>query len=101
MIKFLITPARFAEACGIIEYLNASAGDRETVFFIAPRFVLNEAGEYVVKVTYDDDGDIKEFTNLKEAQKRMALIPPQRLEKLVKEFREAAKSIVNPPNGTG
>lgn len=99
MIKFLITPERFAEACNVIEYLNASAKVRDTIVRIAPRFITNAEGEYLVTVNLDDDGDITSFDGLEEAFENMAAITPKRLEKLIVEFSEAAKGIVNPPNG--
>ncbi len=101
MIKFLITPDRFAEACNVIEYLNASAKIRDTIIRIAPRFVVDTNGDYIVKVTLDDDGDIERYDGLEEAFGKMAAITPKRLEKLVDEFSEAARAIVNPPKGTG
>jgi hypothetical protein len=101
VIKFKVTPARFAEACNVIEYQNASAKSRETIIRIAPRFVVDKDGEYIVKVTLDEDGDIEKFDGLDEAFMKMAAITPKRLEKLVDEFCEAAKGIVNPPSGTG
>ena len=101
MIKFKITSARFAEACNVIEYLNASAKVRDTVIRIAPRFIVGANDEYIVKVTLDEDGDIASFDGLNEAFAQMASITPKRLEKLIDEFSEAARSIVNPPNGGG
>ena len=99
MIKFLITPERFAEACNVIEYLNASAKVRDTIVRIAPRFIVNADSEYLVKVNLDDDGDIASFEGYDEAFTKMAAITPKRLERLIVEFSEAARAIVNPPNG--
>jgi hypothetical protein len=101
VIKFLITPERFAEACNVIEYLNASAKNRDTIVRIAPRFILGDDGEYIVKVTHDEDGDIEAFDGTDEAFMKLAAITPKRLEKLVGEFSEAARAIVNPPNERG
>ena len=103
MIKFKITPVRFAEACNILEYLTATsdAPNRQTLIRIAPRFILNGDGEYLVKVILDEDGDIKEFENMNEAFLKMSGVTPKRLEKLINEFTEAAKAIVNPQNGEG
>lgn len=101
MIKFKITPARFAEACSILDYLGASAGNIENNIRIAPRFVVNTEGEYIVKVTLDDDGDISALENVGDALMEMAKVTPKRLEKLSKELTEAAKAIVNPPNEGG
>lgn len=101
MIKFRITPSRFAEACSILEYLAVMGGSRDTIINIAPRFILDQDGEYVVGVQYDADGDISGFENTKAALLAMASITPKRLEKLSDEFREAAKTIVDPPKGGG
>lgn len=100
MIKFKVTPDRFAEACNVIEYLNASAKNKDTIIRIAPRFIV-EKDEYIVKVTHDEDGDIENYEGLDEALLKMLAITPKRLEKLIDEFSEAAKGIVNPPSGTG
>jgi hypothetical protein len=99
VIKFKITPERFAEACNVIEYINATAKIKETIIRIAPRFILGEDSEYIVKVNVDEDGDIRGFEGAQEAFLKMAAITPKRLEKLVNEFSEAAKGIVNPTNG--
>ena len=96
MVKFKITPERFAEACNIIEYLNTQNRIQETIIRIAPRFVLGVDGEYIVKVNYDEDGDIESLDNLQAAYAIMASINPKRLEKLIDEFAEAARAIVNP-----
>jgi hypothetical protein len=101
VIKFKVTPDRFAEACNVIEYLNASAKIKETAVRILPRFVLGDDGEYVMQVKLDADGDIESFEGHNEAFAKMAAITPKRLEKLIDELCEAAKGIVNPPNGTG
>jgi hypothetical protein len=101
VIKFLVTPERFAEACNVIEYLNASAKIKETAVRILPRFVVDEQDEYIVKVTLDADGDIAQFDGLDAAFLKMASITPKRLEKLIDQLCEAAKGIVNPPSGTG
>jgi len=98
MVKFKITPERFAEACNIIEYLNAQNKVKETILRIAPRFVLNGDGDYIVAVQYDEDGDITGFEGMDKAFAVMAGVTPKRLEKLVDEFAEAARNIVNPPN---
>lgn len=99
MIKFKITPTRFAEACNIIEYLNTLAGNMQTITRIAPRFIQNEAGEYIVKVNLDAEGDIESLENVGEATQKMLGASPKRLEKLRMEFMEAAKAIVDPPSG--
>lgn len=101
MIKFRITPSRFAEACNVLEYLNASAKVRDTIIRIAPRFIVNDEGNYLVTVHIDEDGDITSFDGLDAAVMKMAAITPKRLEKLIEEFSEATRAIVNPPNGGG
>jgi hypothetical protein len=101
VIKFKVTSDRFAEACNVIEYINASAKIVDTAVRILPRFVLDDEGQYIVKVTLDEDGDIQSFEGMDAAFAKLAAITPRRLEKLIKELSEAAKAIVNPPNGTG
>ena len=85
----------------MIEYLNASARVRDTIVRIAPRFVVDADGNYIVKVNLDDDGDIMSFDGYDKAFVQMAAITPKRLEKLVHEFSEAAKNIVNPTKEGG
>jgi hypothetical protein len=101
VIKFKITPDRFAEACNVIEYLNASARVRDTIVRIAPRFIVDDAGEYIVKVNLDEEGDIASFEGYEPAFLKMAAITPRRLEKLVGEFSEAARAIISPPKEGG
>ncbi len=101
MIKFKITPERFAEACNVIEYLNVSAKVKETVIRVAPRFILDDEGKYIMQVNLDEDGDITGYENADAAFLKMAGITPKRLERLVDEFAEAAKAIVNPPKEGG
>ena len=97
-IKFKITPERIAEACNITEYLLLSAGSKEAALRVAPRFGLNDNGEYIVKVNIDDDGDIQSFDELRAAFGKLASVTPKRMEKLAAEFTEAVKQIVNPQN---
>lgn len=97
-VKFKITPSRVAEVCNIAEYLLLDGGSKDTAIRVANRFVVNKDGEYIVKVVYDDDGDIKEFQGMAEAFQVMASVTPQRMEKLAKEMTEAVKNIVNPPS---
>lgn len=101
MLKFKITPERFSEACGIIEYIGVSNGNKEMAIRVAPRFLLDDKGEYVVQVKLDDDGDIASLDGGTEALLQMSVVTPKRLERLSNELVEAAKAIVNPPNGTG
>lgn len=101
MIKIKITSTRFAEAANILDYLSIIGGNRDTALRLIPRFILDKDGEYVVKVKCDEDGDIQEFENLREATMQMTAITPKRSERLVDEMLEAAKSIVNPPKEGG
>ncbi len=98
MIKFRITPDRMAESCSIMDYLLVQSGNAEVIVRIAPRFIVNDAGEYVVKIVTDNDGDITELQNIQDAFAKMTGVTPKRLEKLIPEFMEAVKNIVNPPN---
>ena len=100
-IKFKISGARIAEACSVAEYLVLASGNKELVIRIAPRFVVDEAGEYVVKVNIDEDGDITSFDQMDKAFTLMSKVTPKRLEKLTGEFAEAVKQIVNPQSGAG
>jgi hypothetical protein len=98
VIKFKVTPDRFAEACNVIEYINASAKNKDTGVRILPRFIVDAEDNYIVKVRLDPDGDIEGFDGLDDAFMKMAAITPKRLEKLVDELCEAARAIVNPPS---
>lgn len=98
-IKFKITGARVAEACNIAEYLLINSGNKETIIRIAPRFIVDDNGEYIVKVKLDNEGDIEGFEGVSEAFTKMAMVTPKRLDKLVKDFQEGANQIVNPPSG--
>jgi hypothetical protein len=101
VIKFKITAERFAEACNVIEYLNASASIKETAVRILPRFIVDGDEQYIVKVTLDEDGDIASLDGYQEAFSQLAAITPKRLERLIKELSEAARAIVNPPKEGG
>lgn len=97
-IKFKITGSRIAEACSVAEYLLLSGGNTEIVARLAPRFVIDEAGEYIVKVVTDEDGDISSFEGVDVAFMQMSKVTPKRLDALSKEFVEAVKNIINPQN---
>lgn len=99
MVKFKITPERFSEACSILQYLGTINKNASVITAIAPRFIVNEQDEYIVEVTLDEDGDIEALENMDQALALLANVTPKRLEKLIDEFSEAAKSIVNPTNG--
>lgn len=101
MIKFKISADRFAEACTTLEYINVQGGNKKAALSCLPRFLLDETGEYVVKVELDEDGDPK-FEGADAALiKIVSTINPKRLERLENELCEAARAVVNPPNGTG
>jgi hypothetical protein len=98
---FKVTTERVIEACGYVEIINLIAKDRQTIFRIAPRFVVDEKGEYSIKVEYNDNGLIDKFIGYADTVLSMAQVPPTRLEKLADELCEASKNVVNPPNGRG
>lgn len=83
------------------EYLAALAGDSAAVIKVLPRFVVDEKGEYIIGVVMDEDGDITEYVNVEAAVRKVFNITPKRLDKLKKEFQEAAKQIVNPTSEGG
>ena len=95
MVKFKITPERFAEACSILQYLSVISKNEGVVISVAPRFIVDDKDEYIVKVNLDEDGDIESLENMDKALEKLSLVTPKRLEKLVQEFSEAANSIVN------
>jgi hypothetical protein len=101
VIKFKITPDRVAVACGYIEWMNLTMKDRNTVLRVAPRFAVNKDGEYEMQIEYDEDGDLKQFTGYEDTLLAMAQVTPKRLEKLIDEFSEAARNVVNPQKGEG
>ena len=96
MVKLKITGTRIAEVCTIAEYLLLSSGNKAVVIRVAPRFVLNDEGEYIVKPIYTDDLDIDSFENHQEAFSKLLTISVKRMDKLAIEFQEAIKQIVNP-----
>lgn len=97
-MKFKITPERLSEACGYVELLNLLAKDRATAFRVAPRFAVEESGEYSMKMEYDD-GEITKFIGYDDTLKSIAQVTPKRLEGLIDELYEAAKNVVNPTRG--
>jgi hypothetical protein len=101
MVKFKITPTRFAEACNVYEYLACLNGDSGTVVKIMPRFVVDADDNYIIGVSHDEEGDIAEYTNVEPAVKAVFSITPKRLDKLKKEFSAAAREIVNPTSAGG
>lgn len=101
MLKFKISSERLAEACNTIEYLNIMAGLKDTAMRTIHLFLLDEKGEYVVKIVLDEDGDVAEKQNTAKAITMLTALTPKRLEKLTTELMEAAKAVVNPPNTGG
>lgn len=84
-----------------MDFILMQAGNVETIVRVAPRFIINESGAYIVEVELDEDGDIKELRNITDAFVKFAAVTPKRLEKLVEQFMEASKTIVSPTNGAG
>lgn len=101
MVRFKITTERLLEACNIWDYVGMSSGNLETCIRIAPRFVTDEAGEYICKVRHDEEGDISGFDDHAVALVECGKITPKRMIKLAKEMEAAAKAVVNPPSGGG
>lgn len=101
MIKFKITPERFAEVCTVLEYMNVLSKNRAVIMNVAPRFVIDDNEQYIMRANLDGDGDITGYENREQAVTKMVAITPKRLEKLYDEFCEAAKGIVNPTSGAG
>lgn len=101
MVKFKISAERFQEVCTVPEYIGVLMGGVGSQMAALPKMLLDDNGNYIVKVIVDEDGDIKEYQNLSDANKRMddANISITRLAKLGKELTEAARNIVNPPKG--
>lgn len=101
MIKLKITPERIEESLSILELIGVVGKNYATIVRVAPRFVLGEDGNYIVKVLHDDDGDITGYEGFAEALGRISQIPAKRMKKIAEEFAEAAANIVNPTNGGG
>lgn len=101
MIKIKITPARFAEATSILDYLAITGGNRDAALRLLPRFIVGDDNEYIIKVVYDEDGDIERFENFETAALKLTAITPKRSERLIIEVLEAARTIVNPPKDVG
>ena len=100
-LKFKVTPERVSEACGYIELMNLSTGDRSTAYRVAPRFALEPDGEYSMRVEYNADGDIEKFVGYEDTLVSISQVTPKRLETLIAELCEAARNVVNPPKGKG
>lgn len=101
-VKIKISSDRFEKACNIYEYLAILSGDKNTSIKVLPRFVYDEnAGDYIMGITHDEDGDIQEYTNTEAAVKSLFGVTPKRIEKIAKELQEAAKQIVNPTSEGG
>ena len=96
VVKFKITPERFSTACSILQYMSVMARNESVIISVAPRFIVDENDEYIVKVKLDEDGDIEELEGVNEALAELAKVTPKRLENLMDEISEAANAIVNP-----
>ena len=101
MVRFKITSDRMLDALNIWDYIGLISGNLESCIRVAPRFLVDEKGEYVVAVELDEEGDIKSEKNLGKALAECGRITPRRMEKLAKEMEAAAQNIVNPQNGRG
>lgn len=99
MKNLKITADRCAEVCNILEYRLGLIGNFDTITRILPRFAVDDNGEYIVSVTLNDDGEVEEYHNITEGLVRVSGITPNSLRKLIPEFVEAFKNIVNPQNG--
>jgi hypothetical protein len=99
MIKFAISAERFAQACSLTEYIGVLVGNVGSQMSALPKMLVDDKGAYIVTVTLDDEGDIKELQNVDKAQAMMTSISIPRFEKLRKEITQAARDIVNPTNG--
>lgn len=102
-IQFKISAERFIDVCSVTEYLGVLAGMPGSQFSALPKFLLDDHGKFIVLAIHDEEGDIKEYKNLPEAQARMdkANLSIPRFEKLKQELTKAARDIVNPPKGEG
>jgi hypothetical protein len=98
---FVVTPERVREACGYIELLNLMAGEKTTAFRLAPRFAVEESGDYSMKIEYDDNGLISKFIGYEDTLVSIAQVNSKRLEKFIDELCEAARGVVNPTNRKG
>lgn len=92
-------PERLATACTVLEKMLIEQGNDAVIARVIPRFAKKD-GEYLVKVHVDDDGDLTEFEYEETSfQQILSVVTPKRLGKLKRELMEAAKAVVNPPNG--
>lgn len=101
MIKFVISGERFAQACTVTEYIGVVVGNIGSQMAVLPKMLVDDSGKYIVEIVHDLEGDIAEVKNLEKANALMNKLSVTRFEKLRKELTEAAKNIVNPPNGGG
>lgn len=97
------------------EYLGVFVGSMASQMAVLPRMLVAEKqivikgkdkptrtiapGEYIIKVLHNEDGDPTEYHDVPTAEIIMNKIGITRFEKLRKELTEAARNIVNPPNG--
>lgn len=100
-MKFVISAERFADACTVTEYLGVVVGNIASQMKVLPKMLVDDNGNYIIEVILDSDGDVTETKNIEIANGMMEKISVRRFEKLRKELTEAARNIVNPPNGRG
>ena len=100
-MKFIFTAERIANTCSIYEYMGILSGNEGMVMSILPKMATDEVGEYIVKVVYDNDGDIKEYQNLGKAVEMLRRIPASKLKAFMEQAKKACNEIVNPPKGSG
>ena len=101
MVRFKFTTDRVLDALSIWDYVGVTSGNLETCIRVAPRFVVDDTGEYLVTVENDEDGDIKELKDQSKALAECGKVTPRRMAKLAKEMQEVVNNIVNPRKGRG
>ena len=87
------------EVCTVPEYLGVFVGSLHAQMAVLPRMLTDDKGKYIIEVKHNEDGDPIEYKNVAKAEAIMNKIGIPRFEKLRKELTEAARNIVNPPNG--
>ena len=99
MVKFKISAARVQQVCTITEYIGALNGNEYFKTLVLRKCAVDNNGEYIVKVTLDDDGDIVKIENEVAANALLDKVTPARYEKLSVEMAQAFRDIVNPTKG--
>jgi len=98
MVKFKITPERFATACSALQYMGVKSEQENIMINTLPRFMVDDKGEYIIKVKIDEDGDVEAVEDADMTLDALTKITPKRLETLYQELREAANGIVKKVN---